>query len=129
MNTPTSSYKAFTDKHNKALETNEKINLYDYSSIKGIECCLWPQLYPYMDWCEMTLEGNESNLSSKIAFLKVFRNILDYALTYDLLQFHYDMWIFKTVTGTISSARRMKCSPARALNAKTFSAGYWKSQH
>ena len=86
-------------------------------------------MYPYMDWCEMTLKGNESRLSSKIAFLKGFCNILDYALTYDLLQFHYDMSIFKTVTGAISSARRMKCSPARALNVKTFSAGYWKTQH
>ena len=130
MNTPTSSYKAFINKHNEALETNETINLYDYSAIEGIECCLWPHLYPYTDLCETTLKGNESRLSGKIAFLnKVFSNILDYGLTYDLLQFHYDLWIFKTVTGAISSARRMQCSPARALNAKTFSAGYWKTQH
>ena len=25
--------------------------------------------------------------------------------------------------------RRLQCSPVRALNAKTFSAGYWKKQH
>ena len=37
MNTTTSLYKAFIDKHNKALETNEKINLYDYSAIEGID--------------------------------------------------------------------------------------------
>ena len=130
MNTPTSSHKAFIDKHNEALETNDKINLYDYSAIEGIECCLWPHLYPYTDLCETTLKENESCLSSKFAFLnKVFSNILDYALTYDLLQFHYDMLIFKMVMGAISSARRMKSSPARALNAKTFSAGYWKTQH
>ena len=39
------------------------------------------------------------------------------------------MWTFETVMGMMSSARHMKCSPARALNAKTFSAGYWKTQH
>ena len=86
MNTPTSLYKAFINKHNEALETNEKINLYDYSAIEGIECCLWPHLYPYTDLCETTLKGNESRLSGKIAFLnKVFSNILDYGLTYDAM--------------------------------------------
>ena len=60
---------------------------------------------------------------------KVFSNIVDYGITYDLLQFHYDLWIFKSVSGAISSARRMKCSPATSLNSKTFSAGYWRTQH
>ena len=109
-----SSYKLFIHKHQNALETNNKINLYDYTNIEGIECCLWPNLYPYTSWCETTLKGNESRQSSKIAFItKLFSNIVDYGTTYDLLQFHYDMWIFKTVTGAISSARRIKCSPAR----------------
>ena len=39
MNTPTSSYKTFIEKHNEALQTNDKNNLYDYSAIEGIECC------------------------------------------------------------------------------------------
>ena len=33
------------------------------------------------------------------------------------------------LSGALSSARKMNCSPARALNAKTFSTGYWKDQH
>ena len=60
---------------------------------------------------------------------KVFSNILEYALQYELLQFHYDLWLFKTVSGAISSARTLQRSPAHAPNAKTFSAGYWKKQH
>ena len=39
------------------------------------------------------------------------------------------MWIFTTVSGAISSARKMNATPVRALNAKTFSPGYWKMQH
>ena len=102
MNTPTSLYKAFINKHNEALKTNEKINL--YSAIEGIECCLWPHLYPYTDLCETTLKGNESRLSGKIAFLnKVFSNILDYGLTYDAM----------------FSSESSKCK----------NAGYWKTQH
>ena len=82
------------------------------------------------DWCETVLKGNETRLSTKVAFItKVFSNTLDYALQYQLLQFHYDLWLFKTVSGAISSARRLQCSPAIALNVKTFSAGYWNKQH
>lgn len=50
-------------------------------------------------------------------------------MDYELLQFHYDHWLFKTITGAISIARKLKCSPARALNTKTFSVGYWQWQH
>ena len=56
MKSCASSYKLFIHKHQNALETNDKINLYDYTDIEGIECCLWPNLYPYTSWCETTLK-------------------------------------------------------------------------
>ena len=56
--------------------------------------------------------------------MKAFSEIMDYSLQFELLQFHCDLWIFKTVSGALSSARKMNCLPARALNAKTFSMGY-----
>ena len=120
----------FSLKNTSMLWRVEKRYLYNYATNEGIECCLWPNLYPYTRWCETTLKGDESRQSVKVSFInKVFSNIVDYGITYDLLQFHYDLWIFKTVSGAISSARRMKCSPATSLNSKTFSAGYWRTQH
>ena len=125
-----SSYNTFKEKHLEHLDNEQTINLYNHVAVEGIECALWPNIYPYTDWCETVLKGNETRLSTKVAFItKVFSNILDYVLQYELLLFHYDLWLFKTVSGTISSARRLQCSPARALNSKTFSAGYWKKQH
>ena len=51
--------------------------------------------------------------------------ILDYA---DLLQFRYDRCLYK-VGGAINTADFLKCSPARALDNKMFSATYWQWQH
>ena len=50
-------------------------------------------------------------------------------MLYDLLHFHYDLWLWQTVSGAIACARKLKCSPNRALEAKTFSSEYWKWQH
>lgn len=59
------------------------------------------------------------------------RSVLPYAtsLHYDLLHYHYDRWPFKTITGAINSAKQAQCSPAIALEAKTFSQQYWMNQH
>ncbi len=66
----------------------------------------------------------------KVSFhTKLLSEILDYALHYDLLQFQYDRWLYKTVSGAINTARFLKCSPARSLDTKTFSATYWQWQH
>ncbi len=48
---------------------------------------------------------------------------------FDLLQFQYDRWLFKTVSGAVNTARFLRCSPAHALETKTFSATYWQWQH
>lgn len=126
-----SSYRHFVELHTRHLgENNKQVNIYMLAECRGIECALWPHLYPFTSWCETTLTGQQSRLSRKIGFLtKVFSGIVDYSLEYELLQFHYDLWIFTTVSGALSSGRIMRCSPARALNAKTFSTGYWKMQH
>ena len=39
------------------------------------------------------------------------------------------MWLFKTVSGALTSGRFRMCSPARSLEAKPFSVEYWKWQH
>ena len=68
--------------------------------------------------------------STKVAFFtKAFRYILDYATSFELLLLQYNMWIFKTVTGAINSARVLNCSPLRALDTQTFLPDYWQWQH
>ena len=39
------------------------------------------------------------------------------------------VFALKTITGAINSAKKLKCSPAIALEAKTFSHQYWANQH
>ena len=73
---------------------------------------LWPSLYPYTVWCESSISGKENRDSSKVAFFtKAFSNMLDYIMSYELLLFQYDRWLFKTVTGAFNSTRVLKCSP------------------
>ena len=60
---------------------------------------------------------------------KLTSEIVDYGISFELLQFHYDCWLFSTVTGAINSGRFLHCSPARSLDAKMFSFGFWKWQH
>ena len=96
----------------------------------GIECALWPSLYPYRSWCDTVVAGSQTRASQKMSFItKVLSCIPCYSLEFELLHFHYDKWIFKTVTGAITTARRFKCSPARSLDDKTFSLEYWRWQH
>ena len=64
----------------------------------GIECALWPNLYPYTTLCKSVLSGKESRLSGKILFhTKLFSEIIDYALHFDLLQFQYDRAMYKSL--------------------------------
>ena len=66
----------------------------------------------------------------KIAFCaKLFSEITDYALHFDLLQWQYDRSLYKVVSGAINTARFSNCSPARALDTKSFSPTYWQWQH
>ena len=60
---------------------------------------------------------------------KIASPVSDYAMNYDLLHYHYDRWLFKTITGAINSAKQAQCSPTTALEAKTFSHQYLTNQH
>lgn len=61
--------------------------------------------------------------------VKLNSEIGDCSLNHELLDFHYDLWLWQTVSGAIASARRLKCSPNRALETKSFSSEYWRWQH
>ena len=130
MSNDRSMYKKYVTDRERAISENQKFNFYDYTQRKGIECALWPNLYPYSDWCDSTLDGKESRLSFKVSYMiKVNFEIADYGINHELLHFHYDLWLWQTVGGAIACARKMKCSPNKALEAKTFSTEYWRWQH
>ena len=109
--------------------------LFSHPSFHGVEAALWPNLYYDNVLCESFLEGQESRKSGKVSFMtKITSGVLDYNLHYELLHYQYDRWLFKTITGAINSAKQAQCSPAVALEAKTFSqesnaekdqTGYW----
>ena len=70
-----------------------------------------------------------SHLSSKVTVMKKVRSwIADYSLTFELQHFHYDLLLFKTVSGAVSVRRNWFCSPAKSLETKSFSTEYWRWQ-
>ena len=126
----TSKHAHFVALRQKLIEENSDLNVLNFRDTEGIECALWPNLYPYTSWCESVISDARSRLSRKVSFItKLYSEIIDYALDFELLQFQYDRWLYKTVTGAINTARRLKCSPARALDTKMFSSTYWQCQH
>jgi len=130
MTNDSSRYKHFVELRETYLPREQLLNLYDYRENNGIECALWPHLYPHHSWCETRFSGNTTRLSSKVYFMnKVYSEILDYSLDYELLQFVYDRWLFNTVSGAISSCAGSQRSPANSLDSKTFSIEYWRWHH
>ena len=124
MSATNSSYQTFVNRREEDLLAGS-FNLYNSNDNQGIECALWPSLYPVTSWFETMWSGNNARHSYKVSFMtKVMSQIRDYCLHYDLLQFQFDWWLFNTVTGTISTAAVSHFSPARALESKTFSTEY-----
>ena len=58
-----SSYRNFIEKRENFLVEGTQINMYNLGDIEGVECCLWPSLYPFTTSCESVSKGNESRLS------------------------------------------------------------------
>lgn len=130
MNSEQSSYRSFVLKRDHLAHTQSQLSVFNLSETIGIECALWPNLYPYTKWCESVLSGAQTRLSWKISFYtKVFSEIIDYCMHFDLLLFHYDRAMYKVISGAINTGRFLNCSPARALDTKPFSATYWVWQH
>ena len=97
-----------------------------YKDFPGIECALWPVLYPFTSWCESILVNSSSILTSFRC--KILSNIVDYNSTFELVQFHYDRWLYKTICAAVSISKKMKASPLRTLETKNFSPEYWRWQ-
>ena len=81
VNSPHSRYSFYISLQNSLIKQNEQLNALNINETIGIECALWPNLYPRTDWCESSISGSESRHSSKNSFIaKVFSEIADYFL-------------------------------------------------
>ena len=105
-----------------------KLNIHECFSSDGLECALWPILY-MKDVLSDTNNNNNIKLHSfKSSFMvKLSSFIMDYSNCYDLLQFMFDRWLYKTVSGAINAAKISHCSPNYALETKMFHPTYWKN--
>ncbi|KAJ7359040.1 hypothetical protein OS493_019947 [Desmophyllum pertusum] len=125
-----SSYSKFVNMRDSNVRDPWPYEIYSNPVFRGIECALWPAVYHKTELCESIISGNVSRQSGKVAFQKkVFGPVIDYAISYQMLHYQYDRWLFKTITGAINTARQSHCSPARALEDKSFSYQYWQWQH
>ena len=121
-----SGYKRFIIMQSRHLREPFAHEIFTAPEFQGMECALWPSLYHTRSLCKTRLMGQGNRASSKISFMhNVLSPIVDYSLNFDLLQFSYDRWLFKTVTGAINSCRASGCSPNYGLQHKSFSATFW----
>ena len=93
-----------------------------------VECALWPVLYPFNRWCETFLQGEKDSILHSFR-CKLLSQIIDYNNNFELLQFHYDRWLFKCVMGAVSVGKRNNTSPYKALENKSFTPAFWRWQH
>ena len=63
-----SSYSHFLHLREEIVENEDTLNCFDFSVTAGIECALWPNLYPFTSWCESTISGKETRLMLKLFF-------------------------------------------------------------
>ena len=130
MAKPDTEYSKFVLMQSRGLREPFPHEIFTSPDYEGIECALWPSLYHTTAMCETMLTGHSNRASSKISFMhKVLSPVVDYSLEFDILQFQYDHWLFKTITGALNSSRVSGCSPNCGLQHKSFSATYWRWQH
>ena len=104
--------------------------IFSSANYEGIESALWPTLYHQTSFCESVIRAQNNRASGKLSFMhKVLFPVVDNSLDYEILQYQYDRWLFKTITGAINSSKVSGCSPNRGLQDKLFSATYWQWQH
>ena len=125
-----SSYRKFVVLQPRGVAQPYTYQIFTAPEFQGVECALWPTLYHKTAFCESLVRGQSNRQSGKVSFLhKVLSPVLDFTLDYEILQYQYDRWLFKTITGDINSSRASGCSPNAALQQKSFSATYWQWQH
>ena len=97
---------------------------------RGVECALWPALYHTTSLCESILEGQDNRATGKIAFMRTLLSpVHDFSINFEISQYQYDRWLFKTITGAVNASKASGCSPNHSLENKSFSKTFWQLQN
>lgn len=100
--------------------------IYSASSYGGVECAL----YFCTSLCESVLEGRNNRASGKISYMhKVLFPVMDFSINFDILQYQYDRWLFKIITGAVNASKASGCSPNRSLENGSSSKTFWQHQN
>ena len=60
---------------------------------------------------------------------KLLSPVHDFSINFEILQYQYDRWLFKTITGAVNASKASGCSPNRSLENKSFSKTFWQHQN
>ena len=147
--TYSSHYKYYLDKHAMYLQQRPEVFSLPAAAILWpcIECALWPHLYPYSTWSDVSInrkhraeaatedadDGSDEETdhrSMKASFTrKAFCEILDYASDASLAQFQFDAYMFRTIMGTKAQVFSKGCSHQNASDHKNWTPAYMKWHH
>ena len=84
MANPDSTYKYYYTLASKLQK--KKIPFWEALRLPGLECALWPALYPLKTFCESIITGGTTRESGKTAFrVKLYSQVRDYSEHFDLL--------------------------------------------
>ena len=122
--------KKFVLMQSRGIATPFLYELFSAPQYHGIECALWPTLHLTTSMCESIIEGQTNHASGKESYPhKVLSSVEDFGLDFDLLQYQFDRWLFKTITGAVNTSCQFGWNPNVALQEKSFSSSFWHWQH
>jgi hypothetical protein len=121
-----SAESAYDEYASLQLQHRNELASYDFIASKYIENALWPDLYPFKNWCDSCFLGN-SHRSPKASFMaKAYSAVLDYAGDLRMAQLAYDRWMFVLLTSRYNHARRFQLPMSYMLQDKNFTEDYVK---
>ncbi|CAE6968633.1 unnamed protein product [Symbiodinium sp. CCMP2592] len=166
-NEPKSAYASYISVHERFLAQQHQLAEEDRMPLRlpgfrileaYLECCLWPHLHPFRDWCpshshapsswkepfqplahgSFQAEGDEEEedpddnrmKSAKAHYtLQVKSEILDYGRSSDLLQWHFDVHVFRKVAVGQKVKAKQSLSPQTGDQSTHWNPLFWQFQH
>ena len=125
-----SSYSRFILMHFTGERPPFLYEIFSSPLYRGVECALWPALYHTTSLCESILEGQDNRATGKIAFMRTLLSpVHDFSINFEISQYQYNRWLFKTITGAVNASKASGCSPNHSLENKSFSKTFWQHQN
>ena len=94
-----SSYRKLMVMQTRGVAGPVLFQIFSTPQFHGIECFLWPTLYPTTAMCESVIQGQSNRASGKDSFIhKALSPAVDYSLNFELLQYQYDRWLLRPLS-------------------------------